>query len=404
MNSQSTSDETLPADLQTENLDSPQPKNSWRQAWEKIVRLGLGEIALRTGTAVVSLALILVVIWVMATFFLKGDASNNLAGAAVLAAPGTVNAQAPTPTAQPPAFVIPQSTVHVNGITRLAQLHTLLPSRPRYDVITYTVLEGDTIFGIAEKFGLKPQSILLGNRELLGDNPHYIQPGMVLNILPSDGIYYRWNAGDGLNGVSSYYKVTPEVIVNWPGNHLDPATLGDWSNPNIADGTMLFVPGGQAEFITWSAPVITRDNPGVARLFGPGYCGVITTGAVGDGLFVWPTVLHYLSGYDYTPDTNHYGLDFAGQMGTPIYAIDDGVVVYSGWNDHGYGYVMVIDHGNGWQSLYAHLSEIYFGCGQSVFSGDTIAAMGSTGRSTGPHLHFELRYNGNFVNPWNVLP
>ncbi|HNS36761.1 MAG TPA: M23 family metallopeptidase, partial [Anaerolineaceae bacterium] len=63
-----------------------------------------------------------------------------------------------------------------------------------------------------------------------------------------------------------------------------------------------------------------------------------------------------------------------------------------------------IDHGNGWQSLYAHLSEIYFGCGQSVFSGDTIAAMGSTGRSTGPHLHFELRYNGNFVNPWNVLP
>ena len=167
MNSQSTSDETLPADLQTENLDSPQPKNSWRQAWEKIVRLGLGEIALRTGTAVVSLALILVVIWVMATFFLKGDASNNLAGAAVLAAPGTVNAQAPTPTAQPPAFVIPRSTAHINGITRLAQLHTLLPSRPRYDVITYTALDGDTIFGIAYQFGIQPETVMWANGQFV---------------------------------------------------------------------------------------------------------------------------------------------------------------------------------------------------------------------------------------------
>ena len=117
MNSQSTSDETLPADLQTENLDSPQPKNSWRQAWEKIVRLGLGEIALRTGTAVVSLALILVVIWVMATFFLKGDASITWqCGCPRLLA--RFNASAHPPPA--PAFVIPQSTVHVNGITRLA--------------------------------------------------------------------------------------------------------------------------------------------------------------------------------------------------------------------------------------------------------------------------------------------
>jgi hypothetical protein len=220
-----------------------------------------------------------------------------------------------------------------------------------------------------------------------------------------DGTYHRWSAGEGLNGVAHGYDVTPEAIVNWPGNHLDPATLGDFAHPNIEAGTMLFVPGGRREFVSWSAPRISRDNPGVARILGPGSCGVVTDGAVGTGTFIWPTVEHWRSGFDYSPETNHPGVDFAGSMGNAVYASDSGVVVYAGWNDWGYGNVIVIDHGAGWQTLYAHLNSINVGCGQSVYQGDMIGGVGSTGRSTGPHLHFEmLNESYGKVNPWNFLP
>ena len=137
---------------------------------------------------------------------------------------------------------------------------------------------------------------------------------------------------------------------------------------------------------------------------GPGFCGTITDGAVGIGTFTWPTTEKYLSGFDYSPDTNHYGIDVAGKLGNPIYAVDNGVVVYSGWNNWGYGNVIVIDHGNGWQSLYSHLSTIGVSCGASVYQGGTIGYMGSTGNSSGPHLHFELRSDKyGRPNPWDYL-
>ena len=168
---------------------------------------------------------------------------------------------------------------------------------------------------------------------------------------------------------------------------------------------MLFVPGGERAFVTWSAPRITRDNPAVASILGPGACGTIVDGAVGIGAFVWPSTNHFLSGYDYSPSTNHFGIDIAGSLGAPVYAADNGVVVYSGWNDWGYGYVVVIDHGNGWQTLYAHLSAINVGCGASVYQGGTIGGFGSTGNSTGIHLHFEMMHDSyGKVNPWNFLP
>jgi murein DD-endopeptidase MepM/ murein hydrolase activator NlpD len=113
---------------------------------------------------------------------------------------------------------------------------------------------------------------------------------------------------------------------------------------------------------------------------------------------------HWLSGYDYTPEANHPAVDFGGAMGNAIYAADNGVVVYAGWNDWGYGNVTVIDHGNGYQTLYAHQSQIRVGCGQSVFKGDLIGNMGSTGNSSGPHLHFEMWDNGAHVSPHSYLP
>src|SRR5690606_11926742 len=110
--------------------------------------------------------------------------------------------------------------------------------------------------------------------------------------------------------------------------------------------------------------------------------------------------------YHYSPATNHRAVDIGGAMGNALYAADSGVVVYSGWNNYGYGNVVVIDHGNGWQTLYAHIMDggLLVGCGQSVSQGETIAYMGSTGNSSGPHLHFEMMH-GSYgkVNPLDFV-
>lgn len=373
--------------------------------WDSLSRAGLGETVFRIGTQVFSVALVLVVIWGLRAFYMmvQDTPEGEQQSSAVLAAA----LPTATPTEIPPDMPDYQSgsTAFVSGIPRYAQLHTTIPSRPRTEVITYTVEAGDTIFGIAEKYGLIPETILWGNYYTLADDPHRLSPGQVLFILPVNGTYHKWSEGEGLNGVARGYNVTPEDIINWPGNHLDPNTIGDWSQPNIEPGTMLVVPGGHRAFVTWSAPRITRDNPGVAKLLGPGSCGTIMDGAVGTGSFVWPANNHWLSGYDYSPSTNHYGIDIAGGLGDAIYASDNGVVVYSGWNNWGYGYVVVIDHGGGWQTLYAHMSSINVGCGQSVYQGGVIGAFGSTGNSSGPHLHFEmLSESYGKVNPWNFLP
>jgi murein DD-endopeptidase MepM/ murein hydrolase activator NlpD len=147
---------------------------------------------------------------------------------------------------------------------------------------------------------------------------------------------------------------------------------------------------------------ITRDNPAVASYYGPGSCGPISAGAIGNGSFVWPTVQKYLSGNDWNPPV-HNGIDIAGAEGTPVYATDGGVVVYAGWSNFGFGNLLVIDHGTGWQSAYAHMSTIAFTCGQNVSQGDTVGGVGNSGNSTGPHLHFELVYGGGKVNPWDYL-
>ena len=290
------------------------------------------------------------------------------------------------------------------GVIRKASIQTSLVAQPRQGVTQYAVEENDTIFGIAEKFGLRPETVFWGNLYLLGDNVHNLIPGMEINILPEDGVLHRWSEGEGLNGVAKYYGVSPDDIVDWPGNHLTRESVGLYEDPKIEPGTELFVPGGERELISWTAPEITRENPAVASHIGPGFCGAITGGAIGNGTFIYPTVMHVLSGYDYSPATNHNALDFAGSVGNAIYAVDAGVVVYAGWNEHGYGNMVVIDHGTGWQSLYAHLDTWNVVCGQSVYQGDIIAGLGNTGNSSGPHLHFELRYNGSYVNPWNVLP
>jgi murein DD-endopeptidase MepM/ murein hydrolase activator NlpD len=289
-----------------------------------------------------------------------------------------------------------------DGIPRFVQPLTIIPSRPRSDVITYTVAVGDNLFTIGDKYGIKPETILWGNYDVLKDNPQFLSPKQRLNILPTDGVYYQWKTGDTLDGVANYFKVKPEAILDWPGNHID-LTQAPQANSGIAEGTWIIIPGGKRELKDWGPPAITRSNPAAAAYYGSGYCGKVYEGAIGTGLFIWPTTATYLSGYDYNPII-HPGIDIAGDVGNAVFASDSGVVVFAGWSEFGYGNLIVLDHGNGWQSAYAHLSAVGVYCGQSVGRGTVIGALGSTGNSSGPHLHFELRsaIYGK-VNPWDFV-
>jgi murein DD-endopeptidase MepM/ murein hydrolase activator NlpD len=390
-----------PEEQGTEPLAEPTPLLAKKQSapnWlETLARLGLGEIVARVGTALLTLVFIIIIVWLMRSVYNDSP----------LAAPSN-QTKTPEATATPLVDLasIPQMEAGYNGVARMANIHTNIPDRPRQDIVKYTIAKGDTVIAIAEKYHLKPQTIMFGNYYTLRDDPHNLSIGDELNILPVDGYYYKWQAGDGLNGVAKGLNVKAEDIINYPLNHLDPATLGDFSHPNIKPGTWLIVPGGTRPYTSWSAPVgVTRTNPAVARVMGAGSCGKVTDGAVGLGYFIWPANKHYLSGFDFSPETNHRGIDIAGNTGEPIYAVDAGVIVYSGWNDYGYGNMIMIDHGNGWQSLYGHLNSIAVICGQSVDMGTVIGTLGSTGRSSGSHLHFELMHTlYSKVNPWSFLP
>jgi murein DD-endopeptidase MepM/ murein hydrolase activator NlpD len=280
-------------------------------------------------------------------------------------------------------------------------LDTVIPARPRVDVITYTVQLGDSLFSIADDFGLKAETVLWGNFELLEDNPHLLKTGQSLNILPVNGTYYQWHENDYLIQVANFFKVTPQVIIEYPGNRFD-LTETTVEESGVEPGEWLIIPGGWRPIKDWGPPAISRSNPASAAYYGAGHCGSIYEGAIGIGTFIWPTTSHQVSGYHYDPSV-HPAIDIGGQTGNAIYAVDNGVVVYAGWSNYGYGYLIVVDHGTGWQSAYAHLSAVGVYCGQSVFQGTVIGGLGSTGNSSGPHLHFELIYNGAKVNPLNFL-
>lgn len=287
------------------------------------------------------------------------------------------------------------------GIGRSAMLLTTIPSRPSQSVVTYTVQSGDTLFTIAEVYKIKPETILWGNYDVLQDNPHFLKPGQVLNILPVNGTYYQWVEGDTVEKVAAYFKTTPEEIVTFTGNQIDLTKLSS-ENSGIQPGTWLMIPNGKRAIKDWGPPAITRSNPASASYYGSGSCGSVYEGAIGTGSFVWPTTDHTISGYNYDPVV-HPAIDIGGQEGNPIYAADTGVIVYAGWSDFGYGYLLVIDHGNGYQTAYAHLSAVGATCGQSVIRGGLVGALGNTGNSTGPHLHFEIVYNGVKVNPFDYV-
>jgi murein DD-endopeptidase MepM/ murein hydrolase activator NlpD len=326
----------------------------------------------------------------------------GIARVAAEQSPTPIRTTLPTPmstqemgTAAMPAF---SQTVRVDAVYRLGNLETIIPNRPRQSVELYTVEPGDSVFQIASYFNIKPETVLWSNYDLLKDNPHAITVGMELKIPPVDGVYYQWQEIDTFSSVAAEFETDAAEILGWGGNKID------LTNPIIESGSWVMIPGGQREFQQWIVPIIPRGAAGVSTgMYGAGACpGGYEGGAYGTGSFIWPTINRTISGNDYW--SGHLALDIGSALGEPISASDSGVIVFAGWSAGGYGNAVAIDHGNGYQTLYAHLSKVNVRCGQSVSQGQNIALGGSTGNSTGPHLHFEIRYQGGFVNPWYVLP
>jgi murein DD-endopeptidase MepM/ murein hydrolase activator NlpD len=255
--------------------------------------------------------------------------------------------------------------------------HTTIPRRYRIDPITYTVQSGDNVSTIADQFGVSVETVLWNNGNL-EDNPDYLDLGDVLTILPVSGVYHTVVKGDTLDSIAKKYKVRVEDITAYEGNYMqEPYTL--------TVGQKLIAPGGQKPYqvrhvVAWSGAV-----PKDAKR--------------GSGSFGWPVSGYITQRYSEV----HPAVDIGVVIGSPVKAADSGYVAVVGRSDTGYGRYVLIDHGNGFQTVYAHLSVIYVEVGQSVGKGQTIALSGNTGKSTGPHLHFEIKLNGVRRNPFIYL-
>ncbi len=262
-------------------------------------------------------------------------------------------------------------------IARQADIHTAIPERPRLEITTYTVAAGDTAEKIAEGFGLQPTTLMWSNPEM-EKTLDLLRVGQELTILPLDGVYHTVEVSDTLESIAQAYKVGVDTITACAWNDIP-------LNGSLSVGGKLIVPGGTKPYI---ARTVTA------------YSGPVSDSAEASGLFYWPTSGVLTQGYWY----GHRAIDIGAAVGTVVRASDNGFVSFAGWTDIGYGYLVVVEHQNGYQTYYAHLSNIFVREGEAVSGGQVIGAMGSTGNSTGPHLHYEIRYNGYPTNPLIYLP
>jgi murein DD-endopeptidase MepM/ murein hydrolase activator NlpD len=235
-------------------------------------------------------------------------------------------------------------------------------------VITYTVREGDSLWSIAARFGLDVDTLRWSNEDL-ARNPDLLSVGQELTILPVKGAYHTVQEGETVEAIALAYGVTPTVIIDYPPNDLQPPYP-------LEEGQKLVIPGGRRE-LYWPQPEPSPGSP-----------------------FAWPVVGQITQGYS----EEHPALDLGAPYGSPVYAAQAGTVTHSGWARTGYGYTVILDHGEGVQSLYSHMKGTWVTVGQKVERGQLIGEVGSTGHSSGPHVHFEIRVDGERVDPSSYLP
>ncbi len=298
------------------------------------------------------------------------NTSVKMAAIAPLAEPKAPTTDAP----------LKSSTQFDNNATvvRVVQPHTEIPNRPRRGIITHTVQMGETTESIAVAYGLQATTILWSNPDI-EDVPDLLRIGQEVLILPVDGVYHTVAEDDTLSSIAEKYKADAEAITSLSYNDLRAPLY------RIQEGMKLIVPGG-------AKPYVPRRVTS--------YSGPIPTDARGTGAWVWPVSGMITQGYWW----GHRAIDIGAPTGSAVLSSDGGFVAFVGWTDIGYGYLIIIDHGNGYSSYYAHLSQMYVTLGQRVERGQVIGAVGSTGNSSGPHLHLEIRYNNEPQNPLVYLP
>lgn len=236
--------------------------------------------------------------------------------------------------------------------------------KPLIEQITvHKVKSGETLWEIAHQHGLNIDSLIGANNI---SNMNSIKPGQEFKILPIKGILYRVSPGESLASIAAKFNLKVSTVMK---------------DNNISDSSKLRI--DQKLILRNAKPEFSYQD----RL---------------DQKFMYPIQSRITSYYGPRWGRMHEGLDFAAPMGSPIRAVSSGRVVYSGWAT-GYGKVVIIEHQKGLRTLYAHNSKLLVRAGQSVVKGQTITRSGSTGNSTGPHLHFEVQVNGRPENPLNYL-
>ena len=286
-----------------------------------------------------------------------------------------------------PAFDVSQLPVLADsGLSPAPIPITYRAQRPQHDYITYTVQAGDTAIRIAERFGIREETILGGN-SFLSNDAGQLMAGTTIVILPVDGVLHDVVEGDTLEGLAEQYEVPIEDIVAYEPNSLE-------FPYRLFPGTQILVPGGIREVFFWDPPTLAVSSSPEA---GSGF----TVAVPGTGTFVWPIgarriTQHYWYG--------HQAIDVGLVTGSPLYASDTGTVTYATWSPYCYGNLIVINHGNGFETFYAHLDGFNVTAGQTVYQGGLIGWTGNTGCSSGPHLHFEIRLSKGRYDPLAYLP